>query len=262
MFNKRPRRGGSYHWREYRIEEFLPSADSGRDVLLLGCGDGGERPHLANRGFRTTGVDIKRSPGADVVADAHGLPFGDGSFDLVLSMQVLEHLYAPWVAIQEIARVLRPDGWFVGSVAFLKPYHKSYFHMTHRVVRSLLESAGLRPGRFKGAQSLTYSIYGGMLPLGSVRFRRALFGLIDRALTSVRVLAWSILRRENPNLPTDRFSEGMALSFSTFERLRRAPAVVFSARKPGNPTVKGAAKGAAGKDSGTSERVDRTTGSR
>ena len=223
--------GGAYHWRAYKIEEFLPSANEGRRVLLLGCGDGGERVFLRQLGFHSFGIDIKQLQGADVIADAHRLPLQDASFDVVLSMQVLEHLHSPWLAVQEVARVLRPDGWFVGSVAFLKPYHGSYFHMTHLGVKQLLETAGLEPDRFAGAQSPSYSLYGDMVPLGSRRVRRAVFGAFDQLIAALRARVWALTRHADPDQPTDRFHDTMQLSFRTFDKLRSAPAVVFRARK-------------------------------
>lgn len=224
-------KGAAYHWREYRIEELLPPAEKGRQVLLVGCGDGGERPYLRELGFETVGFDVRRTSAVDVLADAHQIPFENGSFDVVLSMQVLEHLHSPWIAVREIARVLRPGGCFVGSVAFLKPYHKSYFHMTHRGIRHLLAGADLEVDTFAGAQSLTYSLLGGLLPIGSRPFRRALLGAVDRLVAWIRVWAWSITRKEDPDKPTDRFGEARPLSFRAFDRLRWAPAIVFRARK-------------------------------
>lgn len=224
-------KGGAYHWGEYGIEELLPAAETARRVLLLGAGDSGERPYLRRLGFDPVAFDIHRSPGTDFLADAHRLPLADGAFDLVLSMQVLEHLHSPWTAVEEVGRVLRPGGWFIGSVAFLKAFHQSYFHMTHEGVALLLERAGLAPERFEGAQSLTYSLYGGLLPLGPLAFRRWLLGAIDRAVAVLRVRAWSLTRREDPDRPTDRFGTPVPMSFRTFDRLRSAPAVVFRARK-------------------------------
>jgi SAM-dependent methyltransferase len=175
--------------------------------------------------------DIRRSAGTDFLADAHRLPLDSGSFDVAISTQVMEHLHSPWIAAAEIARVLRPGGWFIGSVAFLKPYHDSYFHMTHKGVMHLLRSVGLEVDRVMAAQSITYTLYGGMLPVGSRPLRRTLLGAVDRVLFGSRALAWQLTRRVGADEPTDRFHAGVPLSFRQFDRLRNAPAVVFRARK-------------------------------
>lgn len=224
--------GGEYHWKEYRVAELLPPAAGAEEILLVGCGDGGERPFLESRGFRVSGFDVRPSPGTDFLADAHELPLQDGSYDVVLSMQVLEHLKAPWTAVHEVARVLRPGGWFVGSVAFLKPYHGSYFHISHLGMTQLLEDAGLEIDHLSGAQSLTYTMYGGTLPLLNRRLSRAVYGRMDRVLGGARARLWSLSRRVSASRPTDRFHAAVPLSFREFDRLRYAPAVVFRARKP------------------------------
>lgn len=223
---------GVYHWHEYRIHEFLPASRGGERILLLGCGDAGERPYLEELGFRPVGLDIRRAPAVDVIGDAHHLPFPDGHFDVVLSMQVLEHLHSPWVAVREVARVLRPRGAFVGSVAFLKPYHASYFHMTHDGVRQLLATAGLETDRLEGAQSPTYSVQGSLVPVGGRGLRRAVLGSLDSLVFGLRVLAWRLSRREDPDALTHRFDSDFPFSFRTFDRLRFSPAVVFRGRKP------------------------------
>lgn len=89
-------------------------------VLDAGCGEG---ETLARLGFlsqaRTAGVDLSeqavrhaasRIPWAEVsVADVAELPFEDDSFDLVLCLEVLEHLREPEVALDELSRVSRGD---------------------------------------------------------------------------------------------------------------------------------------------------------
>jgi SAM-dependent methyltransferase len=224
-------RGGAYHWDTYRIADMLPDFEAGAEALLLGCGDSGEREELQRRNVTTTAFDIRPTPGADFLADAHHLPLRDGRFDLVLSMQVLEHLHSPWVAAAEIARVLRPGGWFVGSVAFMKPFHGSYFHMSHQGVRHLLATAGLDVDRLAAAQSVTYSLYGGNIPFLSRPLKRSLLGAVDRAIDAVRARAWAWSRHLDADEPTDRYRQGIPMSFRQFDALRRAPAVVFRARK-------------------------------
>ncbi len=48
--------------------------------------------------------------------DATRLPFADGSFDRVITSEVLEHIQADTVAITEFVRVLRPGGTFAATV--------------------------------------------------------------------------------------------------------------------------------------------------
>ena len=57
------------------------------------------------------GVDMQPSPGVDVLLDdPYRLPLDDGSVDLVISGQMLEHCAQFWRVFAEIARVLKPSG--------------------------------------------------------------------------------------------------------------------------------------------------------
>lgn len=84
---------------------------SGR-TLELGSYDvnGSVRPLF---GSDYTGIDHEHGPGVDVVAEASAIPFGDASFDTVVSTSMLEHDPAFWRTLPEVARVLRPGGHFV-----------------------------------------------------------------------------------------------------------------------------------------------------
>lgn len=70
------------------------------------------------------------APGAEVCeanfpdANILDLPFADGSFDLVVSDQVFEHIEGdPQRAIDETLRVTRPGGRVVHTTCFLTPNH-------------------------------------------------------------------------------------------------------------------------------------------
>ncbi|HEY4706430.1 MAG TPA: methyltransferase domain-containing protein [Thermodesulfobacteriota bacterium] len=95
-----------------------------REFLDAGCGDG-TRTLLFDDGTRNiNGCDFKdwlapsargrvRLLTADIMKD--GLPYEDGSFDLLLSFDVIEHLARPEALLYEMRRVLRPDGVMVVS---------------------------------------------------------------------------------------------------------------------------------------------------
>jgi ubiquinone biosynthesis O-methyltransferase len=103
-----------------------PRLDDAR-VLEVGCGSGDFSLHLSRLAKTVTAVDFspaaveiartrQSAHEADVefrTADAEGLPFGDGEFDVVFSCECLEHLPDPQQALREMARVLRPGGHLV-----------------------------------------------------------------------------------------------------------------------------------------------------
>lgn len=65
---------------------------------------------LKNLNYTTTDLN---SPLADVKADICDLPFADESFDVILCNHVLEHIPDDTKAIQELFRILKPNGWAV-----------------------------------------------------------------------------------------------------------------------------------------------------
>jgi SAM-dependent methyltransferase len=96
----------------------------GRRVLDIGCRDGAlTRSYLG--GNDVVGLDVDREALAraarlgirTVWADAEEpLPFPDGSFDVVVAAEILEHLAEPERLVDEAARVLTAGGVFAGSV--------------------------------------------------------------------------------------------------------------------------------------------------
>lgn len=118
----------------------------GAAVLDLGCGPRDQAPPVAHYGAQYVGVDYD-SPAADLLADAHALPFRTQSFDVVISYAVFEHLYNPHLAATEVARVLKDGGVFVGVVSQGEPFHESFFHHTALGVLEMLRKGGLQPLR-------------------------------------------------------------------------------------------------------------------
>ena len=82
----------------------------GNKVLDVGCGDGKRVKELREKGFDAIGAEIN-SNWVDneiiVKGDAYNLPFEDTSFDVVMCIDVLEHLKDPLLALKELFRVTK-----------------------------------------------------------------------------------------------------------------------------------------------------------
>lgn len=124
------------------LSALQPCLPPGSRVLDLGCGPRDQAAPFEYLGHEYVGIDYK-SPAADVLADAHAIPFSANSFDCVFAYAVLEHLHNPFIAIQEIKRVLRPGGMCCGTVSQGEPFHASFFHHTAWGLVSLAASAGM-----------------------------------------------------------------------------------------------------------------------
>ena len=114
-------------------------------VLDAGCGEGETIARLRDvLGDRVAAIDIleecvaftsDRLPFVDVRrASVYELPFEDASFDLVLSLEVLEHLGSPATALRELGRVARRD--LVLSVPY-EPYFRLGSLLRGKYVRQL-----------------------------------------------------------------------------------------------------------------------------
>ncbi|WP_026931424.1 class I SAM-dependent methyltransferase [Glycomyces tenuis] len=110
------------HWLAAARGRLVPPAARPDAVLVdLGCGAGLLAPHIAGKGYRHIGVDLS-APSLRLAAE-HGVhavrgdvlaaPLADGSADVVVAGEILEHVPDLPRAVAEACRLLRPGGVLV-----------------------------------------------------------------------------------------------------------------------------------------------------
>jgi SAM-dependent methyltransferase len=161
------------------LVSFVRDLDPAERVLDIGCGDGRLTAHL--RATELVAADVSpvalmragtRLPGArrvELEPDA-ALPLPDGSFDLVLCAETIEHVRDVQLLLSEARRVLAPGGRLAvttpahgratglsilagGFERHFQPLSPHLRFLTPRSLRALLEELGfevLSLGRRKG----------------------------------------------------------------------------------------------------------------
>lgn len=92
-------------------------------ILEIGCGTGSLLNYLLENGYDVQGVEKSKEFIRESTilygylplfpVESEKLPFADNSFDLVISFDVFEHLPDSDGHLLEVARVLKPDGYYL-----------------------------------------------------------------------------------------------------------------------------------------------------
>ena len=165
--------------RFWRVASQIPDlAFPGECVADIGCGDGHLCAQLKSRGWeRVVGVDVSRTRIAAARRLYPNVTFyhqplretdvKDGTFDLMIMDNVIEHLASPQRAIEELCRYLKPGGRLLvitpnmesGSFRLLGRYwtpelapDAHVFLFTRRALVNLLERAGVQAVSIGGFQ--------------------------------------------------------------------------------------------------------------
>jgi SAM-dependent methyltransferase len=116
----------NYWFRRHEVVyQRLAQRCAGLDVLEAGCGEGYGADLIAGVARRVTALDYDEATVAHVRAryrrvqvrhaNLTDLPLADGSVDVVVNFQVIEHLWDQARFVSECARVLRPSGLLMVS---------------------------------------------------------------------------------------------------------------------------------------------------
>lgn len=134
-------------WLHRELEAFASRLPA--DARLLDAG-AGNQPYKGLFGHcRYEAADFekvdKRYAQSTYVCDLSRIPVAGSSYDAAVLSQVLEHTPEPLVVLEELHRVLRPDGLLFYSGPFFYEEHEipyDFFRYTQYGVRYLLQKAG------------------------------------------------------------------------------------------------------------------------
>jgi SAM-dependent methyltransferase len=118
----------------------------GATVLDFGCGTRPYEGWFRDAGARYQGADLD-APQEVLVGEDGSLAAADGSFDMVASFQVLEHVWNLAGYLGESRRVLRSGGWLLLSTHgswFYHPHPGDYRRWTAEGLRREVEAHGFR----------------------------------------------------------------------------------------------------------------------
>jgi SAM-dependent methyltransferase len=126
-------------------------------ILDAGCGSGRNMVELARNGV-VTGIELsetsvalarERDAGEVILGSVLDMPFADASFDLAVSLDVIEHLEDDLSALRELRRTVAPGGALLVTVPayqWLWSGHDEINHHHRRYTRRSLQETGERAG--------------------------------------------------------------------------------------------------------------------
>jgi ubiquinone/menaquinone biosynthesis C-methylase UbiE len=133
------------------LDQCFKTLHPGARILDVGCGTGEYIQRANELGFSASGIEpaeamrkaaIDKNPGSMILDGvATELPFPDGTFDLVICIEVLRYLHSAdnRQALREMHRVLKPGGTMF--LTMVNRYALDGFYLHYRV-RKLLDRKG------------------------------------------------------------------------------------------------------------------------
>ena len=163
------RRAADSHFWYHGFRRFLSAvlddvAGARADLRIVDCGCGvGQNMRLLEPHGRVVGLELEplaaaaaaREFGRPIAcADITRIPFPDNTFDMAVSFDVLQVVEPDVAAVREMARIVRPGGYVLITVAAFEMLSGDHAELwkecrryTPRTARALAESAGLEVER-------------------------------------------------------------------------------------------------------------------
>jgi len=195
-----PQRSNRVYWHLVLLRNQLQRiADTelanGGTILDYGCGSKPYAPLFARKFEHYVGADLAGNKEAELILDPEGrIPSGEGTFDCVLSSQVLEHVGSPETYLAEALRVTKAGGSMILSTHGTWCYHPDptdYWRWTIDGLQLIIRRAGFEIVSVRSVmgpesvaiqqwQDATYERLPNICRTLYIRFCQACIGLIER----------------------------------------------------------------------------------
>jgi SAM-dependent methyltransferase len=112
---------------EVLFELLSNNSPAGSKVLDVGCGSGEIARIINEKGYSVSGIDFsqiaielaqKQGVNSQLADLDAGIPFDNNTFDIVWAGDVIEHVFDPIFVLNEINRVLVPDGQLLCTIPY------------------------------------------------------------------------------------------------------------------------------------------------
>ncbi|MEQ1794864.1 MAG: methyltransferase domain-containing protein [Nitrospira sp.] len=179
------------------IANFLPSGHFA-SVLDYGAGNSPYRERISCD--RYVKADVTQNVRGDidyVIQPGTKLPVPDSTFDLVLLLDVLEHVRDPAFVVGEVRRLLKPNGRAVVSLPFLYREHETphdFLRLTAFGAQELFKGNGAEVLKIRKVGNAYYALFTLFLERAIVNGERSELGFMGRVVNKCAIALLPILR--------------------------------------------------------------------
>ncbi len=186
-----PWRQANWRFLAQELEQTQPDAL----ILDVGAGRGDFADVLS--GHQALALDVYPYPEVDLVCDLTQInPFRPASIDVILLLNVMEHVYDAHALLESLAQILKPGGRLLVAIPFMVKMHQTpldFARYTHYTLERFAADHGFEVERLEGYYAPIF--------------------LLDEGLGNLR---WAVLR-ELPRLR--RYGVRLVLSIFSFGKV-------------------------------------------
>ena len=193
---------GSYFDPDSVISRQISKAISGRhysSVLDYGAGNSPYKPYVSCDRYVTADITPSVTQCIDLlILPGEKLKIADASFDLILLLDVLEHVPDPTYVFAELRRLIKPGGSIIISLPFIVREHETpndYRRYTYFGIKKLISDNGAEILRFEKIGNVYYTLVTLFLERSVYNGERSALGFTGKIMNRLVLFLFALFRR-------------------------------------------------------------------